>query len=61
VATDDLAYLLALQWYPERRRGLEVPLFRRYHDELRRRGAAGYGWDDLRADYRLSVVGGRTR
>jgi hypothetical protein len=58
VATDDLAYLLALQWYPERRRRLEVPLLRRYHAELVRRGVAGYGWADLWADYRLAVVGG---
>lgn len=56
--TNDLAYLLALQWYPERRRRLEAPLLRRYHEELLRRGISGYGKEDLWADYRLSVVGG---
>jgi Phosphotransferase enzyme family len=55
---DDLAYALALQWYPERRRRLEEPLLRRYHDALLRAGVGGYGWDDLRADYRLSVATG---
>lgn len=58
VGTNDLAYLLALQWYPERRRRLEAPLLRRYHEELLRWGISGYGWEDLWADYRLSVVGG---
>jgi hypothetical protein len=30
-ATDDLAYMMGIHWYPERRRRLERPLLDRYH------------------------------
>jgi Ser/Thr protein kinase RdoA (MazF antagonist) len=31
-ATDDLAYMIAMHWYPDRRRRLERSLLDRYHD-----------------------------
>ena len=56
MATDDLAYMMALHWYPERRRRLEQPLLDRYHAALLARGVAGYDRAALAEDYRLSVV-----
>lgn len=58
---NDLAYMLALQWFPERRRRLERPLLERYHAELRAGGVAGYDRTDLWRDYRLSVLWGLTK
>jgi Ser/Thr protein kinase RdoA (MazF antagonist) len=37
-ATNDLAYLMAMKWQPERRAGLEMPLLRHYHEALIARG-----------------------
>ncbi|MBI3972547.1 MAG: phosphotransferase [Chloroflexi bacterium] len=59
--TDDLAYMLALQWFPERRRRLERPLLERYHTRLVAGGVAGYDRDALWCDYRLSVLWGFTK
>ena len=56
VGTDDLAYMMALHWYPERRRGMEKELLRRYHHELLRQGVANYGWDECWFDYRVSAL-----
>jgi hypothetical protein len=53
----DLAYMMALHWYPERRARLEGPLLERYHVGLLAHGVTGYTLEDLRADYRLSVLG----
>jgi aminoglycoside phosphotransferase (APT) family kinase protein len=55
-ATRDLAYMLALHWYPERRARLEQPLLRHYHAELVRHGVRGYDFDALLDDYRLSAL-----
>lgn len=55
-ATNDLAYMMALQWHPERRARLEERLLRHYHAALRARGVKNYSWEDCRLDYRLSVV-----
>ncbi len=55
-ATNDLAYMMALQWYPERRALLEDRLLRHYHAALCARGVKNYSWDDCRLDYRHSVV-----
>jgi hypothetical protein len=49
----DLAHAIALAWFPERRRRLERPLLEHYHRELRKRGVAGYDWDECWEDYRL--------
>jgi hypothetical protein len=51
----DLAYAMVLDWPVETRRQLEEPVLRHYHACLRQRGVAGYGWDQLFADYRLSA------
>ena len=54
--TDDLAYLLALHWYPERRAWLERGLLERYHRRLSVCGISGYRWEQCWHDYRISVV-----
>ena len=55
-ATDDLAYQMALHWYPDVRRTRESHLLDAYHDELLKRGVAGYDRRALQDDYRLSVL-----
>lgn len=55
-ATNDLAYMMALQWYPERRARLEERLLRHYHAALCARGVKDYSWEDCRLDYRHSIV-----
>jgi len=55
-ATDDLAYMMAVHWYPERRRRFETALLRRYHAALTEHGVRGYGFEALRDDYRLSAL-----
>jgi hypothetical protein len=55
-ATDDLAYMMAVHWYPERRRRLEEPLLDRYHATLVAHGVTGYDRKALAEDYRLSVL-----
>lgn len=54
--TDDVAYMIALHWYPERRAVLERALVRRYHDGLLRCGVAAYPWEQCWLDYRRSAV-----
>ena len=56
-ATDDLAYKMALHWYPDLRRQRERHLLDVYHDELQARGVTGYDRQALQNDYRLSVLG----
>ena len=53
VAARDLAFMMALHWYPSRRRELELPLLRRYYQEV---GRTDYSFDDLWLDYRRCVV-----
>ena len=52
----DLAYALVLDWDIDKRRRHETAIVRHYHDQLLARGVAGYGWDRLWDDYRLSVA-----
>jgi len=54
--TNDLAYMMALQWYPERRALMEESLLRRYHSTLLSHGVKGYTWEDCQLDYRYSVM-----
>jgi len=56
VGTDDLAYMIALHWYPARRRVMERELLRRYHSELLKQGVAHYGWEECWLDYRVSAI-----
>ena len=56
VGTDDLAYMMALHWYPERRRMMESELLKHYHTELLRHGVENYTWDECWFDYRVSAL-----
>jgi hypothetical protein len=55
-ATDDLAYMMAMLWYPDRRRLFERPLLDRYHEALMAGGVVGYDRRALARDYRLSAL-----
>ncbi len=52
----DLAFFMALHWYPGRRRELERPLLEYYHRGLVARGLDTYTFDELWLDYRRCVV-----
>jgi hypothetical protein len=56
VGTDDLAYMIALHWYPDRRALLERSLLDLYHTTITAHGVTGYDRRLLEADYRLSVL-----
>ena len=56
VGSDDLAYMMAIHWYPDLRRRFEPHLLDCYHDELVGRGVQGYDRRALQEDYRLSVL-----
>lgn len=52
----DLAFMMAFNWYPERRARLEQKLLRRYHAVLVERGVRNFSWEDCRRDYRFAVI-----
>jgi Phosphotransferase enzyme family len=52
----DLAYLMAVHWYPERRQRLERALLDRYHSGLVARGVPDYDREACWQDYRLAVI-----
>jgi hypothetical protein len=54
--SDDLAYLIALHWYPERRERLERKLLSYYFDHLCEYGITEYNWNTFWRDYRLSIT-----
>lgn len=56
VPTNDLAYMMAVHWYPERRQRLERVLLDHYHAVLLENGVSGYNRTDIQEDYRLSVL-----
>lgn len=56
VGAFDLAYMVAVHWYPERRRLHEADLLRIYHDALGSAVTSSYGLDDLMMDYRLGLL-----
>lgn len=56
VPTNDLAYMMATQWYPERRQTLERAMLNRYHETLIAHGVGGYTRGALDQDYRWSVL-----
>ncbi|MET4386787.1 aminoglycoside phosphotransferase (APT) family kinase protein [Bradyrhizobium sp. F1.4.3] len=56
VPTGDLAYMMAMQWYPERRQALERAMLNRYHETLIAQGVSGYTRGALDQDYRWSVL-----
>jgi hypothetical protein len=53
---EDLANLIALHWYGDRREMLERDLLRRYHEGLVGGGVEGHTWQDCWHDYRLAVI-----
>ena len=54
--TDDLAYMMAMHWYPDRRSRIEQSLLDCYHAELVEGGVRNYSRRALNDDYRLSVL-----
>ena len=56
VASRDLAYMIAIHWYPDRRKEMERSLLDEYHDTLVAHGVQSYDRHALDADYRLSVL-----
>lgn len=61
VGAEDLAYMMAMHWYPDLRRRAEGQLLDCYHAELIDRGVTGYDRSSLQDDYRLSVLWATTR
>jgi hypothetical protein len=56
VATDDLAYMMALHWFSDHRRRFERHSLDLYHAALVAHGVDGYDRRALDDDYRLSVL-----
>lgn len=52
----DLAFMIALGGYAERRAAMEQSLMRRYHESLRAHGVRNYTWNDCWNDYRWSAI-----
>ncbi|QOZ80097.1 aminoglycoside phosphotransferase [Bradyrhizobium sp. CCBAU 53351] len=61
VPSHDLAYMMAMHWYPERRQALERALLNLYHDTLIDSGITGYTRGALDRDYRWAVLWQITR
>ena len=61
VGAMDIAYTIAMLWFPERRRAMERSLLDDYHDALVEGGISGYDRRSLDSDYRWSVVFGMLR
>jgi hypothetical protein len=56
IAAEDLAYMMAVHWYPDRRHLMEQPLLDRYHLAIKAYGGIGYDRRALDDDYRLSIL-----
>jgi hypothetical protein len=56
VGARDMAYMIALGGYAERRVVMEKNLMRRYYDSLIAHGVRNYTWDDCWNDYRWSAI-----
>jgi hypothetical protein len=56
IGPDDLAHMMAVFWFPERRARMETELLKRYHHQLLECGVKDYSWQDCWEDYRLSVA-----
>ncbi len=56
IGTCDLAHLLALHWYPERRARMEQQLLRHYYERLLAHGVKNYSWEQCWYDYRMAVL-----
>jgi hypothetical protein len=56
VAALDLAYMMALHWFPDRRQMMESSLLDHYHRVLVARGVSGYDRQMLTDDYRWGAL-----
>ena len=56
VASNDLAYMMATHWYPDRRRRMEQSLLDHYHTARMAYGVCDYDRRALDDDYRLSAL-----
>ena len=56
LGASDLAYMMAVHWYPERRQRMEQGLLDRHHATLMECGVRGYDRRMLDDDYRLAVL-----
>jgi hypothetical protein len=56
LSASDLAYMMAVHWYPERRRRFERSLLDHYHATLLASGVTSYDRAALDYDYRLAVL-----
>ena len=56
VGGQDLAYMIGLNLYPERRRLIEKDLIKRYHNDLLKFGVKNYSWDECWYDYKLCAL-----
>jgi hypothetical protein len=57
IGASDLAYMMAVHWYPERRRKYEMMLLGRYHEMLVQCGVHDYTFEQLLRDYKWCVIG----
>jgi thiamine kinase-like enzyme len=53
----DMAHMMAVFWFPERRAWPEQDLLRRYHRRLLEGGVQAYSWESCWYDYRFAVIG----
>jgi hypothetical protein len=55
---DDLVHMFGIFWTPGQRRqdNREERLLRRYHEGLQANGVMNYSWEQLRHDYRFSII-----
>jgi hypothetical protein len=56
LGTRDLAYMIALHWFPDRRRRMERDLLGHYHEALLAHGVENYDRQALEDDYRWSIL-----
>lgn len=56
VGARDIAYMVALGGYSERRATMEQELIRRYYESLIAHGVRNFSWDDCWNDYRWSAL-----
>ncbi|MHA2336511.1 MAG: phosphotransferase [Candidatus Hodarchaeales archaeon] len=52
----DLAYMIGLHWYPERRKLMEKDLIEHYYNVLVKQGVKNFSWDDCWSDYKLGAI-----
>lgn len=61
VGAENLAYMMAMHWYPELRQRAESYLLDCFHSEITTQGVVGYDRRALQDDYRLAVLLQSTR